>query len=174
MGAQTRHSTLCLLSRRTEVFVTPMFYFMAVLATIASVMIIILLVGSVTMRYLTYTPFRFTEELVGLLMTSAFFLALPLVTLHSKHARVLILISSLPDKIKPWVAGLASLFGVVFCAWFTLLCIPWLEFAYDRQIKTEVGRLIMYPWVSILPLSMLLTIIAFIIRCVSDSLKVAE
>ena len=52
-----------------------MFYFMAVLATIASVMIIILIGGSVTMRYLTYTPFRFTEELVGLLMTSAFFLA---------------------------------------------------------------------------------------------------
>ncbi len=174
MGVQTFQSKLCLLSRKTEVFVTPIFYFMAALATIASIMIILLIGTSVTMRYLAFTPFRFTEELVGLLMTAAFFLALPLVTLQEKHVRVLIVISSLPYKIKPWVAGLASLFGVVFFAWFFLLCIPWLEFAYDRQIKTEVGRLIMYPWMSILPLSMLLTIIAFIIRCFSDSLKVAE
>jgi TRAP-type C4-dicarboxylate transport system permease small subunit len=171
---QTTQNKLFALIAKTEVFVTPIFYIMAILATIASVMIILLIGGSVTMRYLTFTPFRFTEELVGLLMTAAFFLALPLVTLHAKHVRVLILITSLPDRTKPLVAGLASIFGVVFCAWFFLLCIPWLEFAYDRQIKTEVGRLIMYPWMSILPLSMILTIIAFIIRYVSEVFKEAE
>ncbi len=174
MGAQTLQSKLCFLSRKTEVFVTPIFRIMAILATIASVLIILLIGASVTMRYFTFTPFRFTEELVGLLMTSAFFLALPLVTMHGKHVRVLILVSSLPDRFKPWIAGLASLFGITFCAWFFLLCIPWLEFAYDRQIKTEVGRLIMYPWMSVLPMSMLLTIIAFIIRCVSEISKEPE
>jgi len=44
------------------------------------------------------------------------------------------------------------------------LCLPWLEFAFDRTIKTEVGRLLMYPWMAVLPLSMLLTGVAFLMR----------
>ena len=54
-------------------FVTPIFYAMAILASLASIMIIALIGTSVTMRYLAYAPFRFTEELVGLLMTASFF-----------------------------------------------------------------------------------------------------
>jgi TRAP-type C4-dicarboxylate transport system permease small subunit len=169
LGVQTLQSKLCFLSRKTEVFVTPIFYLIAVLATTASIMIITLIGTSVAMRYLAFTPFRFTEELVGLLMTAAFFLALPLVTLQAKHVRVLIVISLLPDKLKPWVASFGCIFGFIFCIWFLFLCIPWLEFAYDRQIKSEVGRLLMYPWMSVLPLSMLLTMVAFMIRCVSGS-----
>ena len=71
MGAQTTLKKLYSLSLKTEEFVAPVFYFMAILATIASMMIILLIGASVTMRYLTFTPFRFTEELVGLLMTAA-------------------------------------------------------------------------------------------------------
>ncbi len=120
------------------------------------------------MRYFAYAPFRFTEELVGLLMTAAFFLALPLVTLRSEHVRVVILVSSLPDKPARFVKLAASFFGVVFCLWFLALCLPWLEFAFDRNIKTEVGRLLMYPWMAILPISALLTALAFLIRCAGD------
>ena len=42
--------------------------------------------------------------------------------------------------------------------------VPWLDFAFDRNIKTEVGRLLMYPWMALLPLSMLLTLTAFLVR----------
>lgn len=120
--------------------------------------------ASVTMRYLAYAPFRNTEELVGLLMTAAFFLALPLVTLRAEHVRVLIIVSSLPDRASRWLAVVAGLFGAAFCLWFFALCLPWLEFAFDRGIKTEVGRLLMYPWMALLPLSMLLTALAFLLR----------
>ena len=51
-----------------------------------------------------------------------------------------------------------------FCFWFFYLCVPWFQFAFDRQIKTEVGRLLMYPWMLVLPISMALTIVAFFIR----------
>ncbi|MFT5896636.1 MAG: TRAP-type C4-dicarboxylate transport system permease small subunit, partial [bacterium] len=111
--------------------------------------------------------FRFTEELVGLLMTTAFFLALPLVTLNAEHVRVQILVTSLPKHVAQRVSIAAGLFGVVFTAWFCWLCLPWFEFAYERTIKTEVGRLVMYPWMSVLPLSMLLTSVAFAIRAAS-------
>ena len=150
--------------RRIEGILAPVFAAMAVLAAIAAGFIVCLIGASVTMRYLAYAPFRFTEELVGLLMTAAFFLALPLVTLRAEHVRVLVLVVSLPDRAARRVSSAAAILGAAFCLWFFSLCLPWLEFALDRNIKTEVGRLLMYPWMALLPVSMLLTAAAFLVR----------
>ncbi len=157
-----------LLARLTKHVLSPVFVAMAALATIAGSAIIVLIGTSVTMRYLAYTPFRFTEELVGLLMTAAFFLALPLITLRAEHVRVMVLVSSLPERTARFVTIIAGLCGAAFCIWFFALCLPWLEFAYERNIKSEVGRLLMYPWMALLPFSMLLTALAFAIRSVAD------
>ena len=152
----------------TEEWLTPVFVTMAVVAVGAGSLIVGLIGASVTMRYFAFAPFRFTEELVGLLMTAAFFLALPLVTLRSEHVRVVILVSSLPDRPGRLLKLVAGIFGAVFCLWFFALCLPWFEFAFNRSIKTEVGRLLMYPWMALLPLSMLLTAFAFLIRSGGD------
>lgn len=151
-------------ANRIERLLTPAFVVMAVLAALAGGAIVVLIGASVTMRYFAFAPFRFTEELVGLLMTAAFFLALPLATLRAEHVRVLVLVSALPKKAARSVSMLAALFGVAFCLWFLALCLPWLEFAFDRNIKTEVGRLLMYPWMALLPLSMALSMVAFLVR----------
>ena len=136
---------------------------MAVLAALAGAAIVGLIGASVAMRYFAFAPFRFTEELVGLLMTAAFFLALPLATLRAEHVRVLVVVSALPERARTWAGGLAAVFGAAFCLWFLALCLPWLEFAFDRNIKTEVGRLVMYPWMALLPLSMALSLVAFLV-----------
>ena len=91
------------------------------------------------MRHVANAPLHFTEELVGLLMTAAFFLALPLVTLRAEHVRVTIVIANLPDRIARWVGVCAGLFGAAFCLWYFALCVPWLEFAFNRNLKTEVA-----------------------------------
>lgn len=155
-------------------YLTLLFTVMAVLAAIAGTLIVIMIGASVTMRYLAYTPFRFTEELVGLLMTAAFFLALPLVTLRAEHVRVQVLVAALPKTARLWVTRLAAAFGAVFCLWFFALCLPWFEFAFERNIKTEVGRLLMYPWMALLPLSMILTMLAFVLRVVSVAQRPAD
>ena len=46
---------------------------MAAVAAISASCIVVLICASVSMRYFTFTPFSFTEELVGLLMTASFF-----------------------------------------------------------------------------------------------------
>jgi len=152
------------LLQRAENRLHKLFVALALVATLAGVMIVVLVGTSVTMRHIAQAPFHFTEELVGLLMTAAFFLALPLVTLNAEHVRVQIVVSSLPVRVARWVAVASALFGIVFAIWFFWLCIPWFEFAYVRAIKTDVGRLLMYPWMAVLPLSMLLTSIAFALR----------
>ena len=137
---------------------------LAALAAIAGSSIVVLIGVSVTRRYITNTPLRVTEELVGLLMTAAFFLALPLVTLKGEHVRVTILVASLPEHARRWVGLAAGLFGVAFCLWYFALALPWLEFAFDRTLKTEATRLLMYPWMAVIPFSLVLTALAFAIR----------
>lgn len=149
---------------RMLTFLSRVFIGLAVLAAVCGAAIIVLIGASVTMRYFAFAPFRFTEELVGLLMTAAFFLALPLATLRSEHVRVLLFVSMLPPRAARVVGVIAAVFGGAFCLWFLVLCIPWLEFAIDRNIKTEVGRLLMYPWMALLPLSMALSIVAFLLQ----------
>jgi len=152
------------LIQRLEYRLRQLFVALAVLATLAGIAIVVLVGASVLMRYIAQVPFRFTEELVGLLMTTAFFLALPLATLNAEHVRVQLFVASLPDHMARWVSVLAGIFGVGFSLWFFWLCLPWFEFAYVRAIKTEAGRLLMYPWMSMLPLSMLLTSVAFALK----------
>ena len=155
--------------QQIEKWLRRLFTALAVIATAAGVFIVVLVGASVTMRHLAHAPFRFTEELVGLLMTGAFFLALPLVTLNAEHVRVRILVASLSVRLARWISVVAAMFGVAFTVWFFWLCIPWFEFAYDRKIKTEVGRLLMYPWMAVLPLSLLLTSVAFALRISSST-----
>ena len=85
MGERKIERRRLAIANRIERLLAPVFVAMAVLAALAGGAIVILIGASVTMRYFAFAPFRFTEELVGLLMTAAFFLALPLATLRAKH-----------------------------------------------------------------------------------------
>jgi len=134
----------------------------ALLATAAGVMVIILIGASVVMRRLANAPFRFTEELVGLLVTAIVFLALPLVTLQARHVHVQIAVNALPAGTRRWVGRVAGVLGSLFCLWIVMLSVPWLEFAVDRMIRTEVSRLLLYPWMALLPISLLVTAGAFL------------
>lgn len=137
---------------------------MAAVAAISASCIVVLICASVSMRYFTFTPFSFTEELVGLLMTASFFLALPLATLRSEHVRITVFISTLATKYQSTAIKFSRLFGMSFCIWLLFLAIPWVEFAFDRNIKTEVGRLLLYPWMLVIPVSITLTMGAFILQ----------
>lgn len=155
-------------ARRAERLLAPVLWVLAVLGALAGAAIVGLIGASVTMRHFANAPFRFTEELVGLLMTAAFFLALPLVTLRAEHVRVQFFVNALPPRLRWAVAVMANLLGLAFCIWFVWLALPWFEFAFQRSIRTEVARLLMYPWMALLPLSLLLSAVAFAIRSLAD------
>lgn len=163
-GGESRRWSAAALATRAEAWLTPLYKGLAALAAAAGASIVGLIGASVAMRHIANAPFRFTEELVGLLMTAAFFLALPYATLRSEHVRLQILVSAAPPRIARWVTLAAGLFGVGFCVWFAHLSWPWLSFAIDRSIKTEVARLLLYPWMALAPASMILTATAFLIR----------
>ena len=163
-GVTSRGGDRPSIAARAEAWLTRAFAGLAALAAIAGGAIVVLIGVSVTRRYFANAPLRVTEELVGLLMTAAFFLALPLVTLKAEHVRVTVVVAGLPAAARRWVGAAAGLFGVAFCLWYFVLAMPWLAFAFERGLKTEAARLLMYPWMAVIPVSLILTAVAFAIR----------
>lgn len=124
-----------------------------------------LIIASVAMRKLLNAPLYFSEEIVGLLMSSCLFLALPMVTLRNSHVRVSVIAGYLEKRnqtLHAILSCLAAMVGVACCAWLTIEAVPWLQFAIDLNLKTETSRVLLYPWMAALPVSVALTGFIFV------------
>lgn len=137
---------------------------MAVAAAICMVGIVAVITTGVVMRRFGGTPLHITEDVVGLMLTAVLFLGLPLVTLRSQHVRVSIVSNALQPRFSLSVHLAAILVGVAFFGWIFVTALPWLEFAYLRNLRTETARLVLYPWMAVLPLSAGLTSLIFAAR----------
>ncbi len=155
------------LSRKIEKGFHFLALFLSVTAALGMTAIVVIIVISVFMRKFFNYPLFFSEEIVGILMSVSLFLALPMVTLNGTHIRISIFTeflkrrSRLAYKITTYVS---YLIGVVFCLWLLVEAVPWLQFAIKHNLKTETARLLLYPWMISLPLSILLMLAIFIAR----------
>jgi len=137
---------------------------MAVAAALCMVGIVAIITTGVVMRRFAGTPLHITEDVVGLMLTAVLFLGLPLVTLRSQHVRVSIVANALQPRFALGVHLAAMAVGVVFFGWIFIKALPWLDFAFARNLKTETARLLLYPWMAVVPLSVGLTGVIFAAR----------
>lgn len=137
---------------------------MALLAALAMVGIVAIIVTGVVMRRFFNTPLHITEDVVGLMLSAVLFLGIPLVTLRSQHVRVSIVAEYLAPRFGTALRIAAMLVGVLFFGWILYESLPWFEFAWKRGLKTETARILLYPWMAILPLSVGLTWVIFLGR----------
>lgn len=137
---------------------------LALAASLCMIAIVGLVTTSVIMRRVAGTPLHITEDIVGLLLTAMLFLALPLVTLRAQHVRVSIVSNALEPRFGGAVQVAALLVGIVFFGWVFINALPWLEFAWKRNLKSETARLLLYPWLAALPLSVGLIWVIFAAR----------
>lgn len=141
----------------------------AVLAASALALIVGIIVASVVMRRIAGSPMYYTEELVGLLLSSSLFLALPMVTAQASHVRVTFLAHVLPARGRAILSVCAALVMLGFCGWFLVDAIPWLEFALKRNIRSEAASLRLGPWMAVLPVSVALCAALVLVRTISGS-----
>lgn len=137
---------------------------MAVVAALAMVGIVAIIVTGVIMRRFANMPLHITEDVVGLMLSAVLFLGLPLVTLRSQHVRVSIVADALTARFDTALRLAAMLVGVLFFGWILLESLPWFEFAWKRGLKTETARILLYPWMAVLPLSVGLTFVIYSAR----------
>jgi TRAP-type C4-dicarboxylate transport system permease small subunit len=133
---------------------------MVALAALAGLGMVVMVSVGVVMRYFLNSPLNFTEEVVGLLLSASLFLMLPYLTLHDKHVQITLLTQHPSEKVRWSLRILKQLVTLAFFAWMLYETIPWLKFAMKLNLKTEISRLPLLPWMAILPISFFLTGIA--------------
>lgn len=137
---------------------------MAVAASLIMVAIVAVIMTSVLSRRFANMPIHIAEDVVGLMLSASLFLGLPLVTLRSQHVRVAIVAEALKGPVQPYVRAAAMLVCLAFFGWIFSEALPWFEFAFARNLRTETARLLLYPWMAVLPLSFALIFLICLAR----------
>jgi TRAP-type C4-dicarboxylate transport system permease small subunit len=110
-----------------------------------------LVVAAVVMRYAIAAPFRFTEELSGLLLSAMAFLALPFAMAGNANIRVTLVTERLPPLARrvAWVIG--QVIMVAFCAIFAWEGWNIADFTMRLNLMSEQARLPLGYWVALMP-----------------------
>ncbi len=116
-----------------------------------------LVLAAVVMRYAVAAPFRFTEELAGLLLSAMAFCALPYAMAANANIRVTLVTDRLGPRARRlfWVLG--QLVMVAFCAIFAWESWGIAEFTLRLNLSSEQARLPLGPWVTLMPAMLALT-----------------
>jgi TRAP-type C4-dicarboxylate transport system permease small subunit len=156
--------------RVLERFVSRVCRIFLYLATVELICVTFLITVSVIMRYVARAPFAFTEELVGLLISSMLFLSLPFALLEGKHIRMDLVTARLQGL---WlhIAGFFA-FGALaaFLVLFSLRAYESFQFAFRLGIKSEVSGMHLSPWMGLVPLSVLFMLLVALVVAGRDYL----
>jgi TRAP-type C4-dicarboxylate transport system permease small subunit len=129
-------------------------------ATTAGILLSAFVALSAFMRYLVGAPFAFTEEFVGLLFSAMVFLALPYCSHAGQHIRVTLLTDHLPPSWRRYSSFASTLFTILFCILFAWISFDFTWTSYVLGARSDIGRLLLWPWMATMPLACLFMAIA--------------
>lgn len=119
---------------------------LAALGAAAVAGIFALVLAAVVMRYLVSAPFRFTEELSGLLLAMTVFLTLPFTLAAHQNIRVTILSERVPGIARRLLWALGQAILIAFAGIFAWEAYKVTEFTVMLNLKSEVSRLELAPF----------------------------
>jgi TRAP-type C4-dicarboxylate transport system permease small subunit len=137
-------------------------------AAVAGASMAVFVALSSIMRYLLGAPFRFTEELVGLLFAAMVFLTLPMCTVRRRHIRVTLIRDLLPHPLARISDLAAAAFTIAFAIIFCLLSFEFAAFSYRLKSMTDMSGLILYPWMGLMPVGVGLMGLAVLLHAIQD------
>ncbi|PMR76412.1 TRAP transporter small permease [Billgrantia endophytica] len=114
---------------------------------------------STLMRYLGGRPLRFSDELAGLLFLSLTFLCLPHVLDKGRHIRIEILRQLVPPPMARIMDIIGTLTLLTFCVVFAYEAWDFMDFSRSINSRADISGILLWPWMAIMPLSMLLCIL---------------
>lgn len=131
------------------------------LASIGGFLIFALVLLSVVMRYIAGSPFRFTEEIVGLLFVSLSFLALPLAFIQGRNIRLGLLADRRAVRTALGVSALAAF--VLFCGLLAKLMLDEALFSLSLDAKSELSDIPLFPWMIVPPVCLAIVILCVLV-----------
>ena len=122
---------------------------------------------SAIMRYVLGSPYRFTEELVGLLFAAMVFLTLPYCASMSRHIRVTLVRDLQPGWARAASDIVAALAIIVFAVIFAHLSWDFTALSYRLRSVTDMAGLLVYPWMALMPIGIGLLGVVVTVRTLS-------
>jgi len=147
---------------------------MLYVATAALLLLTFLVVLSSVMRYVYGAPFSFTEELVALLYMTSIFLAVPLATAERIHVAIAVLPRKIMHLLRYPLRILACLIMIVFCVWFTIVAYEFVAQSYAFHSRSEQAEILLWPWMAIMPISMIFVALISILHLIQSINPSAE
>ncbi|MDQ7729536.1 TRAP transporter small permease [Halomonas sp. SpR8] len=126
------------------------------LGVLSGVSMTALIFISTLMRYLGGRPLRFSDELAGLLFLSLTFLCLPHVLNKGRHIRIEILINLVPLGIAKVMDFIGVITLLTFCSIFAYESWNFMNFSFSLNSRTDISSILLWPWMAIMPFSMVL------------------
>ena len=121
------------------------------IAVVSGMLMTTFVVLASVMRYFVGSPFRFTEELVGLLFVAVAFLGLPWATMHNRHLRITLIPDRLPAGFRKVTDLVAGLLVIVFCAVFAVQSWEFAAFSLSLNARSDMGGIPLFPWMVLMP-----------------------
>ncbi|KAA0013277.1 TRAP transporter small permease [Billgrantia pellis] len=146
-------------------------YVVFVLGVICGALMTTLIFISTLMRYLGGYPLRFSDELAGLLFLSLTFLCLPHVLDKGRHIRIEILMNLVPAPAARIMDAVGTLTLIAFCLIFAIEAWSFMGFSYAINSRTDISSLLLWPWMAIMPFSMLLCLLVQLRHGISQPLS---
>ncbi|WP_244613048.1 TRAP transporter small permease [Modicisalibacter radicis] len=150
--------------RKAVVIISRSLFYIAV---VGGMFMAALVFVSTIMRYLFGAPISFSDELAGLLFFSLAFMTLPHVMLEKKHVSIDFISKSCSPKIRSMFSVLASLVMIVFAVVFIYESWDFMRFSYQIDAKSDIGSILLWPWMLLMPLSMGLCLVIKLLDVVS-------
>lgn len=121
-----------------------------------------LVLVSTLMRYLAGSPIGFSDELSGLLFLSLSFLSLPHVLNTSQHIRIDMLVRTFSPRLAVAADIFANAIFVAFAGIFAYEAWDFMVFSLQIGSRSEISGVLLWPWMALMPLSMLLCILIIV------------
>jgi TRAP-type C4-dicarboxylate transport system permease small subunit len=150
--------------QRLEISISAVARWMICAATVAGIVLSVFVALAAVMRYAVGSPFSFTEEIVGLLFAAMVFLALPYCTLQGKQIEVTFVVERLPLTWQRVSTIAALVFTIAFCFIYGWFAYEFTEISFMLNARSDMGRILLWPWMALMPLACLLVAIAAVVR----------
>ncbi|MBU2964637.1 TRAP transporter small permease [Amphritea sp. 2_MG-2023] len=125
----------------------------------SGIIMTLLVFASTLLRYLAGQPISFSDELTGLLFLTMAFTTFPYVSNKSGHIRLDLITNKMPPTIQKIFIPIASAIFITFAVIFAWQSWQFLEFSKFISSRTDVSRILLWPWMALMPISMILCVL---------------
>jgi len=144
------------------------------LAGIALGAVVCLVAGSAIMRYVFGSPFRFTEEIVGLLFAAMAFFSIGYCALLDREIKVDIIYESISSPLQKIGQLIAAVARLIFAVWIGLLVYDFASLSFRIGSRTDMTGIILWPWMSLFAVVVVGIILSVFYRSAAPRLDVED